>query len=99
METVGMENSKGIATLNGGYDKYDKYDKMEAMEYYDDILQSKHVVPNEKVGDMLWQALLNSPFTKGELAERLDWSLHKLMMIMSGDDTIDTYDMVHVAGA
>ena len=75
------------------------YDKMEALEHYDGALVSKHIRYNDLVADMLWDKLKQSPCTKGELAERLDWDLHRLMMILSGDDIIDIYKMVHVAGA
>lgn len=76
-----------------------KYSKTEANECHDFYLESKHVKYNDLVADMLWKALQDSKYTKGELAERLVWDLHKLMMVMSGDKTINTYDMVHVAGA
>ena len=76
-----------------------KYDKMTTNEYHDFYLESKHIKYNEQVADMLWQLLKQSKYTKGELAERLDISEEKLMKVMSGDKTINTYDMVHVAGA
>ena len=76
-----------------------KYDKTVLSEYGDFFLESKHISTNDKVADMLWKALQDSKFTKAELAERLDWDLHTLMMVMSADKTIDIYDMVHVAGA
>ena len=76
-----------------------KYDKMTANEYHDFYLESKHIKYNEQVADMLWQLLKQSKYTKGELAERLDITERQLMNVMSGDKTINTYDMVHVAGA
>ena len=76
-----------------------KYDKMEANEYGDFFLESKHIKYNEQVADMLWQLLRLSKYTKGELAERLDITERQLMWVMSGDKTINIYDMVHVAGA
>lgn len=76
-----------------------KYDKMVLSEYGDFFLESKHISTNDMIADMLWKALQDSKYTKGELAERLDWDLNRLMMVMSADKTIDTYDMVHVAGA
>lgn len=76
-----------------------KYDKMVLGEYGDFFLESKHISTNDKVANILWKALQNSKYTKAELAERLDWDLHTLMMVMSGDKTINMYDMVHVAGA
>lgn len=76
-----------------------KYDKMVVNEYKDFFLESKHVKYNEQVADMLWELLKESKYTKGELAERLDMTERQLMWVMSGDKTIDIYDMVHVAGA
>lgn len=76
-----------------------KYEKMEANEYRDFFLESKHIKYNEQVADMLWKLLKQSKYTKGELAERLDITERQLMWVMSGDKTINTYDMVHVAGA
>ena len=48
---------------------------------------------------MLWKLLKQSNYTKEELAERLDITERQLMNVMSGDKTINIYDMVHVAGA
>ena len=76
-----------------------KYDKMTANEYHDFYLESKHIKYNEQVADMFWNLLKQSKYTKGELAERLDITDRQLMMVMSGDKTINMYDMVHVAGA
>ena len=76
-----------------------KYDKMTTNEYHDFYLESKHIKYNEQVADMLWELLKQSKYTKGELAERLDITERQLMMVMSGDKTINMYDMVHVAGA
>ena len=76
-----------------------KYEKMTANEYYDFYLESKHIKYNEQVADMLRKLLRLSKYTKGELAERLDITEGKLMNVMSGDKTINMYDMVHVAGA
>lgn len=76
-----------------------KYEKMAASEHHDFYLESKHMKYNDQVADMLWQLLKQSKYTKGELAERLDISEEKLMKVMSGDKTINMYDMVHVAGA
>lgn len=76
-----------------------KYDKMTANEHHDFYLESKHIKYNEQVADMLWDLLKKSKYTKGELAERLEITERQLMMVMSGDKTISTYDMVHVAGA
>ena len=76
-----------------------KYEKMEANEYGDFFLESKHIKYNEQVADMLWNLLKQSKYTKGELAERLDITERQLMRVMSGDKTINIYDMVHVAGA
>ena len=76
-----------------------KYEKMETNEYHDFYLESKHIKYNEQVADMLWKLLRQSKYTKGELAERLDITEGQLMQVMSGDKTINTYDMVHVAGA
>ena len=72
---------------------------MTANEYHDFYLESKHIKYNEQVADMLWNLLKQSKYTKGELAERLDITDRQLMMVMSGDKTINMYDMVHVAGA
>ena len=72
---------------------------MIANEYHDFYLESKHIKYNEQVADMLWNLLKQSKYTKGELAERLDITDRQLMMVMSGDKTINMYDMVHVAGA
>ena len=76
-----------------------KYDKMTANEYHDCYLESKHIKYNEQVAGMLWKLLKQSKYTKGELAERLDITERQLMQVMSGDKTINMYDMVHVAGA
>lgn len=76
-----------------------KYDKMAASEHHDYYLESKHIKYNEQVADMLWNLLKQSKYTKGELAERLDITERSLMWVTSGDKTINTYDMVHVAGA
>lgn len=76
-----------------------KYEKMADSEHQYFYLESKHIKYNEKVADMLWQIFKQNKYTKGELAERLDISERQLMMIMSGDKTINMYDMVHVAGA
>ena len=76
-----------------------KYEKMEANEYGDFFLESKHIKYNEKVADMLRKLLMLSKYTKGELAEGLDITERQLMNVMSGDKTINIYDMVHVAGA
>ncbi len=76
-----------------------KYDKMTANEYHDFYLESKHIKYNDQVADMLWELLKQSKYTKGELAERLDITERQLMNVMSGDKTINIYDMVHVAGA
>lgn len=77
----------------------DKYEKLEVDEIGDFFLRSKHVPYNDMVSNMLWDALKNSKYTKNELAERLDWAVHRLMMVISGDDTLNIYDMVHVSGA
>ena len=71
---------------------------MTANEYHDFYLERKHIKYNEQVADMLWELLKQSKYTKGELAERLDITERQLMMVMSGDKTINIYDMVHVAG-
>ena len=76
-----------------------KYEKTEANEYGDFFLESKHIKYNEQVADMLWNLLKQSKYTKGELAEGLDITERQLMNVMSGDKTINIYDMVHVAGA
>lgn len=76
-----------------------EYDKMAASEHHDFYLESKHIKYNEQVADMLWNLLKQSKYTKGELAERLEISEENLMKVMSGDKTINMYDMVHVAGA
>ena len=72
---------------------------MEANEYRDFFLESKHIKYNEQVADMLRKLLRISKYTKGELAEGLDITERQLMNVMSGDKTINIYDMVHVAGA
>lgn len=77
----------------------EKYIKTEKNEMNDFFSESKHVKYNDIVADILWKALHHSPYTENELAEILDWDKHRVMMILSGDDTIDIYDMVHVAGA
>ena len=76
-----------------------EYDKMEVNEEAGFFKQSKHIKVQQEFCDALWSALLKSPYTKGELAERLGWDLHRLMMVMTGDDTVDFYEAVHVAGA
>ena len=76
-----------------------KYEKMAASEHHDFYLESKHIKYNEQVADMLWNLLKQSKYTKGELAEGLDITERQLMNVMSGDKTINMYDMVHIAGA
>lgn len=72
---------------------------METNEFTHFFKESKHVRYNEVVADMLWDTLKNSKYTKNELAARLGWDEHHLGMVLSGDITINTYHMVHVAGA
>ena len=72
---------------------------MTVSEHHDYYLESKHIKYNEQVADMLWQLLKQSKYTKGELAERLGITERQLMSVVSGDKTINMYDMVHVAGA
>ena len=76
-----------------------KYEKMVASEHHDYYLESKHIKYNEQVAEMLWNLLKQSKYTKEGLAERLDITERQLMNVMSGDKTINIYDMVHVAGA
>ena len=72
---------------------------MVASEHHDYYLESKHIKYNEQVAEMLWNLLKQSKYTKEGLAERLDITERQLMNVMSGDKTINIYDMVHVAGA
>lgn len=92
-----FKNKKEFETFKGKYIM--KYGKMEKSEYHDFHLESKHVKYDTQVANILREALRYSKYTKEELAERLDWDLHRLMMVLSGNKTIDIYDMVHVAGA
>lgn len=73
--------------------------KYEFMQQNNFFSESRHIRVQQDFCDALWSALLKSPYTKGELAERLGWDLHRLMMVLTGDDTVDFYDAVHVAGA
>lgn len=75
------------------------YDKMEVNECADFFKQSKHIKVQEDFCDMMWEALQNSPYTYSELAARLDWELNYFMMVVTGDNTIDFYEAVHLAGA
>lgn len=76
-----------------------KYEKLHKSEYNDFFLESNHIEVQNDFTDLIWSALQNSPYTRGELAERLDWDLGRLNMILSGDDTIDFYEATHLAGA
>ena len=76
-----------------------KYDFMEVNENADFFLESKHIRVQEDFTEAIHKALLKSPYTKGELAERLSWSLERLAAVMSGYKTITFYEAVHVAGA
>ena len=86
------------------------YYKMTKNEYKDFYLESKHIKVQEDFTAMIWAAFLKSPYTKGDnnqkivvglqpLAERLEWDMHRLNMVLSGDKTIDFYEATHVAGA
>lgn len=75
------------------------YNKMTTNEYKDFFLESKHIKVQEDFTDMIWAAFLKSPYTKNELAERLEWDIHRLNMVLSGDKTIDFYEATHLAGA
>lgn len=76
-----------------------KYDKMEINEYADFFKQSKHIKVQEDFLSAIELALKNSTYSKGELANRLDWSLGRLNNILSGDFNINFYEAVHLAGA
>lgn len=75
------------------------YNMMEEMEGNSGILVSKHERFNNRVAEMLWELFKKSDYTKTQLASILGWTEHRLMMVMSGDKTITTFEMVHVAGA
>lgn len=76
-----------------------KYEKLHKNEYNDFFLESKHIKVQDDFIDLIWKALQNSSYTKGELAERLEWDLDRLNMVLSGDKTIDFYEATHLAGA
>ena len=75
------------------------YEKTEKTELNDFFSESKHVRYNDIVADMLYKALHHSPYTENELCEILGWDKERVIMILHGNDTLDMYDMVHVAGA
>lgn len=75
------------------------YNKMEPMEGYPQVKVSKHEKVNNQVGEMMWQVFKRSKLTKAQLAHTLGWTEHRLMQVFSGDKTITTFEMVHIAGA
>ena len=76
-----------------------EYDKMEVNEYADLFKQSKHIRVQEDFLEAIDLALKLSPYSKGELASRLDWSLGRLNNALSGYFNINFYEAVHLAGA
>ena len=76
-----------------------RYDKMEVNKYADFFKQSKHVRVQEDFIKEIERLLERSPYTKGELAERLGWDMDTLNLILADRGTLDFYEAVHLAGA
>lgn len=72
---------------------------MEVNEYVDFFKQSKNIRVQEDFIKEIERVLKLSPYTKGELAERLDWDMDTLNLILADKGTLDFYEAVHLAGA
>lgn len=76
-----------------------EYDKMEVNEYADFFKQSKHITVQEDFIKEIEWLIERSPYTKGELAERLGWDMDTLNLILADRGTLDFYEAVHLVGA
>ena len=75
------------------------YNKMIRDENADFALVSRHEAVQDKFLREVGKALLLSPYTKNELAERLNWDIQRLNSALSGVNTLDFYDATYLAGA
>lgn len=77
------------------------YNKMETVDTYGSgyIQQDKSVVHREDAAKALYEMLMNSKYTYGELLERLDWEDCRLSRILAGDGEIGLYELTHITGA
>ena len=76
-----------------------EYDKTEVNEYADFFKQSKHIRVQEDFIKEVERLIERSPYTKGELAERLGWDMDTLNLILADRGILDFYEAVHLAEA
>lgn len=76
------------------------YDKNFLCEYSDFSYRDKsEPINNNIINCLINNCLKNSPYTKNELASRLDLLPEELENILKYSETLSVYDIVHISGA